>query len=171
MSLQATPETARDYARERAAELVGKRVLQDGTLADNPNPQFAITETLRADIRAKVAKAIEEGWSPQRLAAELTEKTLSPSRAFTIARTETGFAYQEGTIKVFEKAGQDLGEVLDGDGCLPGGHNAAAVRSPANPGVVYDAMLADGQIWTIAQMRAHRLGHPNCVRDFVPYVG
>src|SRR5579875_1822806 len=32
-------------ASARAAELVGKRVLEDGTIVDNPNPEFAITES------------------------------------------------------------------------------------------------------------------------------
>ncbi|HET6373018.1 MAG TPA: hypothetical protein VFG76_06910, partial [Candidatus Polarisedimenticolia bacterium] len=108
-------------------------------------------------------------WSTQRLAEELQGGPLSFARATRIARTETGFAFNEGAAKVFEVAGQDLVDVLDGDGCLPGGHNDAAVASSQTPGQVEPDKLADGQVWTIAQMRAYLLGHPHCVRAFVAH--
>lgn len=166
-SLDNTPEQALAYARARAAELVGMRYTASGDLIENPDKRFAITETIREDIRNRVAAAIENGWSPQELTGEL-QTTLGPARAETVSRTETGFAYNEGAADVYEEAGQEYVEVLDGAGCLPVGHNDAAVKPSGARGVVETEAQANGQIWTVAQMRLYRLGHPNCVRGFAP---
>ena len=166
--LDRTPESALDFAQRRAAELVGMRRLADGSLVTNPNPEFAITESLRESIRLKVAAAIEQGLSPQELTTSLSEAFDRP-RAETIARTETGFAYNDGTAAVYEEAGQEHVEILDGDGCLPKGHDDTAPRPSGAVGVVEEQAQANGQVWTVAQFRQYPLGHPNCVRAGVPY--
>jgi hypothetical protein len=168
-SLDTVPEAAVAYANERAAELVGMKWV-DGELVTNPNPRFAITERLREDIQAKVTKAITEGWSPDELKADLA-KMFSPARAETIARTETGLAYQEGALKVYEAGGQDFVDILDGAGCLPTGHDDDAPEADSSAkGVVQTESQADGQVWTLAQLREHRLGHPNCLPGSVEVV-
>ncbi len=165
--LDATPEAALEYARKRAAELVGMKRTRSGDLVENPDKTYAINETLREDIRNKVAAAIEQGWSPQKLTSEMSN-AFAPARAETIARTETGFAYNEGAADVYEEAGQEHVEILDGDGCLPTGHQDGAPAPSGAQGVIEEQAEANGQVWTVAQMRERPLGHPRCVRGFVP---
>jgi len=50
--IHAVNEAARDYAHDRAAEMVGKKWV-DGVLVDNPDAQWAITETTR-DVAAGI---------------------------------------------------------------------------------------------------------------------
>lgn len=158
---------ALQFAQEHAAELVGMKWV-GGQLVPNPNPVYAITETLRADVQSKVSQALTEGWSPQKLQAELRQ-TFGDWRAQTIARTETGFAYGEGAADVYEASEVEYVEILDGTGCLPDGHQKGAPKASGKVGVIESSNEADGQIWTVAQYRAHKLGHPNCVRAAVPY--
>ena len=146
------PEQAAAFARQRAGELV-----------------VDIPQTLMRDIRAKVTTAISEGWSPDRLAGELESSTIGKARAERIARTETGMAYNEGAADVYEAGGQQYVEILDGPGCTPDGHDDTAGKPEALVGVVQTERLANGQVWTVSQLRQHLLGHPNCVRGSIPY--
>jgi len=164
------PEAAVNYASERAAELVGMRRLQDGTLIENPAARWRIDSELREKINEIVTEGVSEGWSPQQL-AEALKPQFGAWRAETIARTETGFAYNEGAIAVYRDEGIEHVSILDGKGCLPEGHeDGAPAAEPDLVGVVQAEKEADGQIWTIAQFSAHRLGHPRCVRGSTPYV-
>jgi hypothetical protein len=165
--LSTPSETALAYAQERAAELVGKTWIA-GQLVDNPSPKFAITDTLRQDVQSLVTRAIAEGMSPQDLTSKMVE-TFGPWRAETIARTETGIAYNAGAADVYEASDVAHVEILDGEGCLPSGHLAGAPKASGSVGVVEENAEADGQVWTVAQWRELMLGHPNCVRAGVPY--
>ncbi len=165
-SLDNVPEAALKYARNRAAELVGMRYDDAGRLVVNPDNRFAINETLREDLRSTVAQAIDKGWSPQELTSRLSDVFDRP-RAEAVARTETGFAYNEGAADVYEEAGVEKVEILDGDGCLPIGHEEGSPAPSGDPGVIEPESEANGQVWTIAQFRAHKLGHPRCVRGAV----
>jgi len=168
ITLGQTPAQAATFALERAGELVGMKFV-NGAWVQNPNATFAITNTLRQDIQNKVTLAIEQGWSPGKLAAELNS-TLGPARAATIARTETAFALSEGAALGYEDSGVELVEILDGVGCLPDGHDPKAPKAAANkPGVIQFGSQADGQVWTVQQFKEHKIGHPNCVRAAVPF--
>lgn len=168
ITLGETPEAAALFAQERAAELVGMKWV-DGELVINPNPRWAITETIRQDLQNKVTQSIQGGWSTDKLAAEIRDM-MGSARAKTIARTETAFAYSEGAAQGYEEAGLEFVEILDGVGCLPDGHKAGAPKAlPGKPGVIQYDREANGQVWTVAQFRAHKIGHPNCVRAAVPY--
>ncbi|HEY3315193.1 MAG TPA: phage portal protein, partial [Bacillota bacterium] len=131
-------EAAEEYARARAAELVGKRVLADGTVIDNPDRRWAITETTRQAIRDEVERGLAESLSAVDLAEELrSSHAFSASRATTIARTESGTAYNRGAIDGYRDSGVvDEVEVFDGD---------------------YDAecQAANGQIWTLDEAEAN----------------
>ena len=170
VDLKTPPAGALDYARDRAAELAGRKRTVSGALIPNPNPKWVISETLRADIKSKVIQAIEGGWSPQDLTGSLLE-VFGPWRAETIARTETGFAYNEGAIAIYEEDGRDLVEILDGDGCLPLGHDDGAPQPDGEPGAIDLKAQANGQVWPVSALRDYRLGHPNCVRAFIPFEG
>jgi hypothetical protein len=83
-----THEEAADFAHDRAAELVGMKWV-DGELVDNPNAQWAITDTTRTMLR----QIIEDSFRRSSSIAELTEAleqagVFSNARAKLIARTE-----------------------------------------------------------------------------------
>ncbi len=99
-------EKALAYAKERAAELVGKRRLKDGTVIDNPNRKWAIEDTTRDLLRGDVAKAIQEGWSTKQLQDELEKNfAFSEDRAEMISRTEIAFADSKGNMIAYKESG------------------------------------------------------------------
>lgn len=161
------PESALDFAKRHAAELVGMKWI-GGTLVDNPNKQYAITETVRRDVAAKVTTAIEQGWSADALKQEL-RIVFGSTRAATIARTETAFSYNSGAVHVYRELELDYVEILDGEGCLPDGHLDGSPSPEGTPGVIEPGSQANGQVWTIDQFQAHLIGHPNCVRAAIPF--
>ena len=116
-------ERAATYSETRSAELVGKRVLSDGTVIDNPNAEWSITDTTRNMIRDLIEKTLkgDDGW--QSIADALEEDfAFSPSRADTIARTEVAFANAAGASEARASAvdlGINLGKrwILGPDPC------------------------------------------------------
>ena len=99
-------ERAVEYAQARAAELVGMRRDALGNLVANPNAQWQITDSTREMIRADVTKAIEEGWSNDKLAKALKDAYgFSGDRATMIARTETSIAQKAGAMEGYRASG------------------------------------------------------------------
>lgn len=97
---------ALDYAKDRSAEMVGKKYV-DGELVDNPNAEWVIPETTREMLRADVSTAIESGASNDDLADQLAENyAFSDERAQTIARTETAKADVAGNLNAYKESGQ-----------------------------------------------------------------
>lgn len=96
---------AKAYAEERAAELVGMKIV-DGELVENPNAAFSIAETTRTMIRNEVAKALEDGASNDQLASIIRDAgAFSGARAEMIARTETANADVQGQIAGWRESG------------------------------------------------------------------
>jgi hypothetical protein len=97
--------SALEYAQARAAELVGKKWL-NGVLVDNPDAQWAITETTREQLRSLIAEAFAEKWTPAELAKQIDAAfTFSADRAAVIAETETAMALTAATVKTGTEAG------------------------------------------------------------------
>lgn len=95
-----------DYARARAAELVGKRVLPSGEIIDSPNPEYAITEGTRTLLRGTLTTALEQGWSREELRTVLTDSyAFSERRAMTIARTELSRALVNANVEAWKASG------------------------------------------------------------------
>lgn len=123
------------WAKERAAEMVGKK--WDGEkLVDNPNPRWAITESTREYLRGTISSAVEEGWSPQKLAKEITDdKQIWDSRAKMIAETELNAAHAEGNLIGWRESGVVKGkqslclhdENYQGDDPCPGNADAGTI--------------------------------------------
>lgn len=112
----------------------------------------SINTTTRDALRTLIADGISSGLSPAELGTSITEATsFNEARAEMIARTETGYAYNDtaiGTYRAFEVTEVD---VIDGD--------------------VDDVCAhANGSRWTLEEASANPLGHPNCTRDFLPVV-
>ena len=101
------PEAAVDWARDRAAELVGMSWDKDTqTYAPNPDATMSITETTRDGLRGAVGQALEEGWSAADLADNLADNyEFSDARSETIARTELAFAHVQGNLDTWDKSG------------------------------------------------------------------
>lgn len=96
------------WASDRAAELVGMKWI-DGELVTNPNPVWSITQSTRDMIYSDVNKAIDEGWSNDKLREAIEDNAgFSDSRASMVARTETAFADIQGNRDAYEAA-QDIG--------------------------------------------------------------
>jgi len=96
-------ERALSYAKDRAAEMVGKKVI-DGELVDNGG--WSIEESTRDMLRSTVSQAVEEGWSSDDLFnAILDSGTFSPERASLIAKTELGNAVEQGNLDGWKASG------------------------------------------------------------------
>lgn len=99
-------ERAHEYAQERAAELVGKHVLPDGRVVNNPRAEWRIDEATREMLRADVTRAIEEGMSTSQLQNLIEENyAFSEARASMISRTEIAFADVEGNMIAYTHSG------------------------------------------------------------------
>ncbi|MDE2100869.1 MAG: hypothetical protein KGL39_26720 [Patescibacteria group bacterium] len=87
------------FARDRAAELVGMHWNGQKFIPSSVSG-IAITEATRQMLRGTVERAIEEGWTASRIQHEVIEnQAFSPQRALTIARTETAFARNKGSLE------------------------------------------------------------------------
>lgn len=104
-ALDLANEHAIEFARQRAAEMVGMRWV-DGELVPNPDAQWRIDDGTREMLRGDVRRALQEGWSNDKLADVLSENyAFSDRRAETIARTETRKADVAGNITGYRELG------------------------------------------------------------------
>ena len=98
-------EDAIAWAKERGAELVGKRWVGD-TLVDNPDAEWAITDSTRIMVNEIITTGVDEGLSADALADRLAESyAFSPDRAYTIARTELAYAHTQGNLVAWRASG------------------------------------------------------------------
>lgn len=143
-------QEARDAARDRGAKLVGKRVLSDGTVVDNPSAAWSITETTRDALRSLVQQAVDEGWTVNQTQEQIRNSTaFSPSRALTIARTESAFARSTGTFIAAKGAGMSMKSwILGESACAVCEANADQGRIPV------EEAFESGDLYVPA--------HPNC---------
>jgi SPP1 gp7 family putative phage head morphogenesis protein len=141
---------AGDWAKDRAAELVGMRRLEDGTLVENPSAKYSISETTRDDLREIVTDAFEHGATIQELAERIRDAgAFSETRAATIAATEAARSEEYGNLTGWRESGQvdSVEVVLSADHDLDDECDEAADGSPYE---IDDPDLPDLPI------------HPNC---------
>lgn len=101
-----TTQYAVQAARARAAEMVGMRLLPDGSIVTNPNPVWAITEATRDMLRPLVATAIETGASADELRQAVEQSAaFDPYRAEMVARTEIITANNEAAMTAYKQSG------------------------------------------------------------------
>lgn len=93
------------YARERAAELVGRKWV-NGVLVDNPNAKWAITQTTRDMLNDVIYDALDNGAGVEGLADLITAmpdsegvQAFSYGRAKMISRSETLTAHAKGDVE------------------------------------------------------------------------
>jgi uncharacterized protein with gpF-like domain len=110
--IAAANKLAEEFARSRAAELVGMRYNAEGELVENPNAEWAISDTTRDKIRRIVTEAFE-GETKISVVADKIQTALeedqagifTESRAMMIANTEVANAQVRGNYQVWEKSG------------------------------------------------------------------
>jgi len=103
-------QQASDWARARAAELVGMSYDEEGNLIPNPDAKWAITETTRQDLRDIVADAFIGNTDREDIvenikAALETSRVFSDARAAMIAQTEIGRSQMGSSLEVWRKSG------------------------------------------------------------------
>jgi PAS domain-containing protein len=100
-------EAAANYAKKRAAEMVGKR-WKNGQLVDNPDAKWRIDKTTRNILRGLIEKAFSEGLSRHELAMRIkASSAFDDSRAKMIARTEIVRAQSMGQVAVWKAVETD----------------------------------------------------------------
>lgn len=155
-------EEAVRYARDRAAELVGRRVLADGSIIDNPSPRWAITQTTRDMVRDTIARGLGENLGSRAIVDELQEGfAFSASRAETISRTEIAEANSEAAMVAYRQA-VVIGVQLDKEWLLGPNPCSVCVANAAQEAIPMDEPFQSGHMNTPA--------HPNCVCATVPVV-
>lgn len=101
-------DSAVEYARARSAELVGRRVLDDGTIIDNPNPKWAITESTRTMVRDTIAGGLADNVGSDTIIEMLQEGyAFSPQRAEMVSRTEIAMANSDAAMVSMREAEGD----------------------------------------------------------------
>ncbi|MEI8032991.1 MAG: phage minor head protein [Chlorobiaceae bacterium] len=155
-------ERAVEWAMDRAAELVGMKWV-NGELVENPNAEWSISQSTREMIHGDVNRAIDEGWSNDRLADSLMEnEAFSESRALMIARTETAFADIQGNLAAYEEAKAVIGEVK------------VEWITAQDDRVSDECEMNDGEVREIGEAfpsgATEPPQHPNCRCDLLPVI-
>lgn len=99
---------AANWARDRAAELVGKRRLADGSLIENPDARWAITQSTRDALQTIISNVFKMD-SPTMPDVERFIQTagiFSDKRASMIARTEVSLAQTQGNLTAWKVSGK-----------------------------------------------------------------
>lgn len=156
-------ERAVNYARSRAAELVGRQVLPSGHIVDNPSPKWSITETTREGIRDMITRSLEENLGSDAIIEELQESFLfSPERAEMVSRTEIASANSQGAMEGY-RAAASTGIVVLKEWILG-----------PNPCEVCEANAAQGPIPLDEDFESGDdavPAHPHCECAVIPVVG
>lgn len=148
-------DEAVSYARNRAAELVGKRFLADGSLIDNPNAKWAITETTRTMLRETIAKGLEDNIGTPAIAKQIEESyTFSAERAKLVANTEVANANEQSKL-IGWRRGEEAGVTVKKKWLL--GPNSCEIckKNAAQGAIPLDEDFVSGD--------ESPLAHPNCL--------
>lgn len=125
-------ETAAQYARRRAAEMVGKKWV-DGKLVDNPNAEMAISEATRESLRELAESAFRDGLTPDQLSDQIEEMSdFTEARADSIADTELANVQSAAAMDGWKESGVVSKKrwLLAQNPCAICGENAAAGEIP-----------------------------------------
>lgn len=106
--LARTNELAADWARKRAAELVGMRRTATGKLVTNPDARWAITESTRDALRTVIADLFQQDAPTTKDIEERIQQAgiYSDTRASMVARTEISIAQTQGNVEAWRQSGK-----------------------------------------------------------------
>jgi SPP1 gp7 family putative phage head morphogenesis protein len=121
-ALNLANEHAIEFARQRAAEMVGMKWV-NGDLVPNPDAQWRIDEGTREMLRGDVRRALQEGWGNDQIADAMADSyAFSEKRALVIARTETARADVEGNLTGYRELGIVRKQWLTAPACCDACH-------------------------------------------------
>jgi Phage portal protein len=100
-------KTAQGWARDRAAEMVGKKWDAEGNLIDNPDARWVISETTRDDLRVIIRDLFaEESPTMDSIESRIAQAgVFDTARALMIARTEISRAQNVGNLESWRQSG------------------------------------------------------------------
>lgn len=148
LGIASTDAFIQQAARERVAELVGMRLLKNGQIVDNPNKAYSITDKLRDDIRSSLTTSIGLGETTQEATDRIAMVINNPTRAATIARTESVNAFGKG-LQAFGKQSDAVGKEWQDNGA----QDVCADNADAGP-IPIDELFPSGD--------SEPAAHPNC---------
>lgn len=105
LGISSTSASVQKLGLDHVASLVGKKVLKDGSIVDNPKAAINITQTMRNDIAQSIKKSLALGETIQDATDRIRTVIADPKRAEMIARTESVNAYQSGLTLFGEESG------------------------------------------------------------------
>lgn len=119
LGIQSTDAIIQQLTTDHVASLVGKKVLKDGSIVDNPKATYRISDKTRKDIAQSIKTSLNMGDDIQTATARLEKAVtgLNNNRAKVIAQTESVNAYQTGLFEFGKQSGavgkesQDVGAV------------------------------------------------------------
>lgn len=150
-------------AEARAAELLGRRVLPDGTIIDNPDARWAISDSTRTMVRDTIGRVLRENEGSATLVEELRiTYAFSPARAEMVSRTEIAAINSRASSETY-LAARGAGVSVQKEWIL-GPDPCEICQSNADQGPIdVDSSFDSGDDEPPA--------HPNCVCAIVPVVG
>ena len=96
-------------AENRAYEMAGLKLEDDGTIAEATGPHWAISTTAKDDVLATIKQAIAEDWTPSQLEAVLeASKLFTSDHADMIAENEIIRQQVQGHVEAWTASGKVL---------------------------------------------------------------
>lgn len=150
------------YAKDRAAEMVGKRWV-GGELVDNPNAKWVITDATRDELHSLIQQVIAGDLPASELPTAIMNATaFSRQRAELIARTELMAANGQGSLAGYKSAkgiGVQIKKAWEPD---EGACTICIANADQGAIELEDKFLSDDDAPP---------AHPNCECVLVPVVG
>jgi hypothetical protein len=117
LGLDETNAAIQRQARKQVAQLVGKQVQPDGSIIDNPNPAYTISNTTRKKIQEAIHTSLALGEDIPSATKRVQAVIKSPARARLIAQQETAMAYTSG-IHMYGQASGAIGKEWQDNGAV-----------------------------------------------------
>jgi len=134
---------AKQAAADRAAQMVGFDLEDDGSLTESLTPKWAISTTAKDDVLATLKQGLDEGWTPQQLESVLQASVVwTPDHGELIADNEISRQQEGGHITSWLASGKVLEyvwTVMD-LGCCPLCASFAAL-GPVKAGYQFAPMI------------------------------
>jgi uncharacterized protein with gpF-like domain len=135
-------------ALDHSAQLVGKKVLPDGSIIDNVMAGLDITKQTRRDIQQSIHTSIALGENAKDAAARLQNVIDNPSRAGLISRTEVVNSFGEG-LSIYGRESGAVGKEWQDTGA-----DDICARIPPPEPIPFDGDFPSGD--------SEPTAHPNC---------
>lgn len=157
--ISAANEKVLEFSQNRAAELVGKKLV-DGKLIDNPDAQWSINEATRDMLRQSITESFQEGLGVKGLKSSIENSyAFSSERAEMIARTETLAAFNASALAGYRASGVNMKKkwLTAPDAC-----DEICIPNEEQGAIPLDELFVSGD--------DHPPGHPRCRCTLIPVV-